>query len=168
MKKVLLWLCIAAAVLSLSGCGIKEKVDAKIGEAIGEKILEGAADGSADVDIDGDKVKIKDNSGNEMEFGGTEWPDSDLAKKIPKFTAGKISSAVKTTDTVTVTLEEVPAADYETYFADIKAKFSENSYESTSEDLVTYGGADTDGTTVYLYYSKGESTLMINVSKAVE
>lgn len=60
----------------LSGCGAEEKM----AEKTTEKIL--SQDGS-DVDIDGEKVTVKDKDGNAMSFGeGVELPD-DFPADIP-------------------------------------------------------------------------------------
>lgn len=90
MKKVLSWLLISVlllSIISLSGCGVKKKV----GQAITEKAIEKATGDK--VDIDGDKITVKAEDGEEITYGGGEWPDTDLGKKIPKFNKGKIITA---------------------------------------------------------------------------
>jgi len=55
------------------------------------KILE---DAGVDADIDGDKVVIKGEDGQELTIGEGEWPSFDLAKSIPEFKGGKIVSVM--------------------------------------------------------------------------
>ena len=60
MKKILILLLIPILILFLSGCGVKKKIENKIGDAIGEKIIEGAT--GQKIDIQGDKVTVKERT----------------------------------------------------------------------------------------------------------
>lgn len=80
MKKILIGLLAFVVVFSLTGCGVREKLEKKAEEEFTEKILEEA--GAGDVDVDGEKITIKGESGEEVTFGGGEWPTSELAKSI--------------------------------------------------------------------------------------
>ena len=51
MKKVLIVFLVLVLILSMSGCGVKKKIENKIGEAIGDKIIEGATGQKVDVKV---------------------------------------------------------------------------------------------------------------------
>lgn len=69
-------------ILSFTVCGIKQKLEEKIGETLTEKILK---DVGVDDDIDGGKVIINDEDGQKLAIGDCEWPSSTLAKSIPEY-----------------------------------------------------------------------------------
>jgi len=48
---------------------------------------------NTDIDIDGDKITVKDKEGGTLTLGSGEWPDIDY---IPEFKQGQIVSATMT------------------------------------------------------------------------
>jgi len=72
MKKILALFLVFVFIFSMSGCGVKKKIENKIGEAIGEKIIEGAI--GQKVDVDGDQVTLEGDDGSKFTIGGGEWP----------------------------------------------------------------------------------------------
>ncbi len=140
MKKAVIWILLVLLVLSLVGCGVKEKIGEKAGEALTEKILEES--GAENVDIDGDTVTITGEDGEEMVFGQTEWPSSDLAKSIPEFKDGKIVTLMEMSDSVYIVLEEVDAKDAAEYMEELKKDFTEDTYEMNSADGAQYMGSN--------------------------
>jgi uncharacterized lipoprotein YehR (DUF1307 family) len=160
MKKNLILLFALVLVLSFAGCGIKGKIQDKVGEAIGEKVIEGVGDGK--VDIDGDKITIEGDDGTEVTFGGTEWPKSDMAKNIPKFKNGNVISVVESQEAVQINLEEVSKKDFESYLNQIKKEYTENAFETTSEELISYGADNGKGVGIMLYY--GDEAVSITIT----
>jgi hypothetical protein len=151
-------------ILLLGGCGVKEKLEEKAGEAIAEKMIEDA--GGGDVDIDGDKVTIKGENGEEITVGGTQWPESELAKSIPEFKDGEVASVLDSTDSVIITLESVKEEDATSYFEAIKNDFKEESFEATDQESMSYWAKNTEGISVGLQYSV--DTLIITVASDAE
>ena len=163
MRKLITILYIFALIVLLAGCNIKEMIGQKIGEEAGEKILEGL--GGGDVEIDGDKVEFKGEDGENVLIGGGEWPDSDLAKAIPEFKDGKITGVMDSSDGVMITLEEVKAEDYTKYISKIKDEFSQDTYETTTEDYAAFGGTNADGVSIMVQYSSSDKTIIISAGK---
>lgn len=154
MKKVAIWILLVLLVLSLVGCGVKEKIGEKAGEALAEKILEES--GAENVDIDGETITITGEDGEEMIFGQTEWPSSDLAKSIPEFKDGKVVTVMEMSNSIYIGLEEVDAKDAAKYFEKLKKDFTEDTYEMNSADGAQYIGSNGEvGITVV--YSNDES-----------
>ena len=85
MKRIIAILMALAMLLALAGCNIRKK----IGEKLVEEMLEQGGD--AEVYIDGDTMTIEGEDGSTTTIGGTEWPDSGLAKKIPELKKGTVS-----------------------------------------------------------------------------
>ncbi|HCF49953.1 MAG TPA: hypothetical protein DER60_06705 [Syntrophomonas sp.] len=162
MKKIIVGLLAFMLILSLAGCGAKEKMEEKAGEALAEKIIKEA--GGGDVDIDGDKVVIKGEDGEQVTFGQTEWPTSDLAKSIPKFKGGKVVTVMEMNDSLIIALEEASKEDFTDYLGEIKQTFTEQSYDMKSEGNVTYGAENGEGIGVSLIYTT-DQTLSITVAK---
>jgi hypothetical protein len=164
MKRILAYLlvcsCLLASILPLGGCGIKKKAEKAITEKIVEKAL------GDNVDIDGDTVTIKGEDGEEFSIGGGEWPDSDLAKKIPKFTKGTIVTSATEGNSIMVFLEKVEAGDFDDYLEEIKKTYSQDVYESRTDEMVTFGGNDGNQTTVALNFVIKEGAMGITVEKA--
>ncbi|MEA4848165.1 MAG: DUF6591 domain-containing protein [Clostridiaceae bacterium] len=163
MKRILAYLlvcsCLLVSILPLSGCGIKEKAEKAVTEKIVEKAL------GDNVDIDGDTVTIKGEDGEKVSFGGGQWPDSDLAKKIPKFTKGAIVTSVTEDNSIMVFLEKVEAGDFDAYLEEIEKAYSQDAYESRTDEMVTFGGNDGDQTTVSINFISKEGTMGITVTK---
>jgi len=161
MKKILIYLFIFVLAFSFTGCGQKEKLEKKAGEKLTEKVMEKAG---VDVDIDGDKVVIKGEDGEEMTIGENEWPTSDLAKSIPKFKVGKVAAVMETSDSVLIYVDEASKEDITDYMDEIKKTFTEDSYDMSSDGNVTYGAKNSEGIAVMLTYVAGE-TFGITVMK---
>ncbi|MEL7622767.1 MAG: hypothetical protein AAGU12_04185 [Clostridiales bacterium] len=161
MRKYLISFLVLVLALALAGCGVKEKLEQKAAEALVEKVMEKS--GSGDLDIDGDKVTVKGENGQEFTFGGGEWPTSDLAKAVPEFKDGDIISVMSTDEAVAIGFENVKEEDVVAYFEKIKKDFKENVVEINSDDVVIYGAENTDGISVALQYS--ENSFSITLSK---
>lgn len=166
MKKLLIGLLVFVMILSLAGCGTKEKLEEKAGEAVAEKILEESSGGKADVDIDGDKMTIKGKNGEKLTVGGTEWPKSELVKNIPEFKDGTVISIMDTKSAIQINLEKVKKEAFVKYLEAIKKDYAEEAYETTSEGLVSYGANNAAGIGVLLYYA--DETLVITVTQPQE
>ena len=147
MKKILICLLIFSLVFSFTGCGAKEKLE----EKAAEKILQGAG---VDADIDGDKVVIKGEDGQELTIGAGEWPSSDLAKSIPEFKGGKIVSVMEANDSLFIMIEEISEEDFTAYLDEIKESFAEGTYEMNTGTGMMYMAANSEGLSVTLTYEK--------------
>ena len=159
MKKILTWLLVLL-VLPLAGCGTKEKVEKKAGEEFVETILEEG--GAEDVDIDGDKITVKGEDGEEVILGGGEWPTSELVKSIPEFKSGKVSAVVDSPDSVMITLESVQEEEVSVYFDTIKKEFSQESYETKMDGLTSLSGKNEAGVGVSLIYADEVMTILVS------
>ncbi|HBV68378.1 MAG TPA: hypothetical protein DEF04_09465, partial [Clostridiales bacterium] len=109
MKKLFIAVLLISLLLILASCGAKQKMEDKITEKIVEKTL------GANVDIDGEEVTFKGEGGEEVTFGSTEWPDSEVGKKIPEFKKGKITSSANSDGYFLIMLEEVEQNDFNSY-----------------------------------------------------
>lgn len=165
MKNIVKLVLIMILTLSLVGCGVKDKLDEKVAEEFTEKIIESA--GGGDVDIDGDTVVFKGEDGEEVIFGSTEWPSTDLAKNIPELNKGTIVAVMASNDSMFITLEDLSEKDFADYQDEIKKEFTEESYSVTAEDIISYGAANDKGINVTLTYSL-DKTLSITVVKETE
>lgn len=148
MKKMIIRLVVLSLALSLAGCGAKERA----GEALAEKILEEAG---VEADLDGDKVVIKGEDGQELTFGEGEWPTSDLAKNIPEFKGGKVASLMEAGDSLFIMIEEVTEQDFSDYWDEVKEAFTEETYEMSTDTGIMYAAENGKGVSVMLTYEKG-------------
>jgi hypothetical protein len=162
MKKLLIGLLVLLLALSIAGCGVKEKLEQKAGEALAEKILD---DAGVDADIDGDKVVVKGEDGQELTIGAGEWPSSDLAKSIPEYKGGKIASVMETADSLFIMIEEISEADFATYLDQTKGMFTEETYEMSTGTGMIYAAENGKGISVMLTYEK-DAGFSIAVSQA--
>lgn len=159
MKRVLVWVILFTLVLTATGCGAKKKAE----EALAEKIFEKATDSK--IDIKGDKITIKDEQGQEVTFGTTEWPKSDLGKSIPEFKTGTITSVMDSPDYILVALEKVTKNEMTTYMDTIKSDFKKDPFEMTSEGVVSYMASNDKGIAIQITYVEEDGVITINVSK---
>lgn len=147
---------------SLVGCGTKKKLEEKAGEALAEKIFKGAG---VDADIDGDKVVIKGEDGQELTIGKGEWPSSDLAKSIPEFKGGKIVSLMEANDSLFIMIEEVSDEEFTDYLDEVKDTFTGDTYEMNTGIGIIYSVSNSEGIGLMLSYEK-DAGLSITVSQA--
>ena len=165
MKQLKIILLASIFILALAGCGTKEKLKEKADEAITEEIIEDATGG--DVDIDGDKITVKDESGATITIG-TDWPTSELSKTIPEFKDGVITSVTDSEDIIIISMEQVKSEDYLDYLKEIKKDYSEDSYETSASDLSSYGASNGEGTMVQLYYEIETELMNITITREVK
>lgn len=152
--------CLSALLLSFTGCGTTNKA----ADPAGEKMLEKAL--VEKVEVEGDTVKFNGDDGQEVVVGKDEWPDYELAKKVPEFTKGTVATAALADDTVTIFLKQVKAGDFDDYLNEIKKTYSNDVYEDRNDAMVTYGGSDGDQISVAINYIRQEETMGITISKA--
>ncbi|MEL7624148.1 MAG: DUF6591 domain-containing protein [Clostridiales bacterium] len=158
MKKIFIWLLVILLTLSMAGCGAKEKA----AEKAAEKILEAAG---VDADLDGDKVVVKGEDGQELTIGEGEWPTSDLAKSIPEFKGGKIVSVMEANDSLFIMIEEISDEDFTAYLEEIKETFTGETYEMNTGTGMMYSAGNNEGIGVMLTYEK-DAGFSITVSQA--
>lgn len=158
MRKIIFIVSLTVIIFMLTGCGAKQKLEDKMTEKLVEGVL------GNNVDIDGDEVTIKGEEG-EVTFGGNEWPDSEIAKKIPEFKGGKISSAVKSDKYVLVIIEEAGEKDFNAYYERVKSDFSKDSYDTKYDDSISYTGSNNDGISIIITYNSADKNLSIQASQ---
>ncbi len=161
MKRNIFVISLMVIVSLLAGCGARQKLEDKVAE----KLVEGALGGN--VDIKGDEVTIK-GEGGDVTIGGTEWPDSEIAKQIPEFKDGKITSSMKSDNYMLIVIEEVKEKDFKPYYEKIKSEFTENSYDAQYDDTIMYTASNDKAVTAVVSYNTAEETLTIQVSKVEE
>lgn len=159
-QKIILLLSALALLLPLAACGAGKTLSERAGEALAEKAIENA--GGGDVEIDGSEVTVRGENGEEVTVGGAEWPKSGLAVSLPRFGGGTVTAVLDSADYLMITLESVSEADAAAYFETVKKAFDQESYEVQSEDGVTYGAQNGEGTGVALYYSGGTLTIAVS------
>ena len=155
MKKVLICIFVVVLVISSTGCKPKQKISEKIADSIVEKIIESNTDGN--VDIEKDKITVTDEEGNVSVFGETEWPTSDLAKRIPEIKTGTITTVMDSGDTILIGLIEVSKDDYEDYLKEVKKTFTKDTFDMNAEGNITFGAQNGDGISIMLMYTKDNS-----------
>lgn len=158
MKKISYILIVLVLISLLTACGAKEKME----EKIAEKVIEQAV-GNADIDIDGNEVTIKTEDGN-VTWGSTEWPDTQLSNKIPEFKKGKIVSVMNSEAYLMVIIEDVEEKDFMDYYEGVKREFSQESYETKSEDMIAYMGKNDEGISIMASYTMEDKTVSITGS----
>ena len=158
MKKILICLLTFTLLFSFTGCGAKEKLE----EKAAEKILQGAG---VDANIDGDKVVIKGEDGQELTIGSGEWPSSNLAKSIPEFKGGKIVSVMEANDSLFIMIEEISDKDFTAYLEETKKSFTVETYEMSTDSGMMYAAENGDGLGVTLIYEK-DAGFSITVAQA--
>lgn len=160
MKKFIIPLLIVTLICFGSvGCGAKEKLEEKAAEKFAEEMLEQG--GAEDVDIDGDKVTIKGEDGEEVTIGGAEWPKSTLGESIPEFSEGTFASTMETSNYMMVSFEDVKEADAVAYIEKNKPDFTLENYESKSEDMISWAGANDEGLQLSLTLTDTSFTIML-------
>ncbi|WP_092637214.1 DUF6591 domain-containing protein [Acetanaerobacterium elongatum] len=162
MKRIVAIVLVTLLLLSLAGCGIKEKIEQKVGEAITEGVINGAAGGDGKVDINGSQVTITGSDGATAVIGGTEWPSNQAGKILPKFGKGKIESVINSDESCWIQIEEVEAGDYDSYRKDLEAAgFTQNTFESADETSKMYTASKDEKTSVSITYSITDKTMIV-------
>ncbi len=166
MKRLFTLFLATVLLLSASSCGIKRKIEDKIGEAVGEKMIEKMT--GQEVDVDGDEITVKGEDGTEITFGSNEWPDNELMNEIPKFNEGSIVEATKSDALNVILINDVKQKDFENYRDKIKEKFTVDPVDISLDNVITFGGSNEKGIYVQVSYSIDDSTFTLSVSKNEE
>jgi hypothetical protein len=163
MRKIVLWVLFAAFIIFLAGC--KKNVEEEASESIAESFIENPE--IADMDIGG-TVVVKNEDGSEVSYGSTQWPTSDLVKDVPVCKSGLITGTVDSEEYSTIYMEEVKEKDALEYLEELRKKFPQNSYEVNADDIISYGGENSNGIAVVIYYDISSESISISVSKVIE
>lgn len=158
MKKIISLIVVFVLAMSLTGCGVKEK----LGEKVAEKIIKDI--GIGDIDIDGDEITIKGEDGEKLVIGEAKWPKSALAKKIPELKDGKVVGVLETKESLVINLEEVSEKNFTNYLEKIKRSYPDEFLNMESDGDVTYAAEDGKGFGVMVMYTTG-GDVTISVTK---
>jgi len=162
-KKIVVVLISTLMVLTLASCGVREKVNDKISEKVTEGVINKATGGAGTVDIDGDKLTIKGEDGEELTIGGTEWPDSGAASMIPKVKNGTVVSAFNAEKACIIILEKVTEQDYADYVDELKGLgFTNDAFTYSAEKSHSYTATSENGSTISVTYNGGDETISIS------
>ncbi len=167
LKKLLALLVAVLMTAALSGCFIREQINKKIGEAVTEGIVNQFASG-ADIDIDGEEIVIQGEDGEEVTFGGTDWPQGDAADLLPALNTGTISSVMNSGDYCMIIVTDVSESDYNDYVQAIQdTGFSQEPFTMDSEDGLYFGASYNETTSAAITYSgdPGEMTIVVSISE---
>lgn len=163
MRKIILAVVFAAFIISLAGC--KKNVEEEVSESIADSFMEDSGNGDMDI---GGTVVVKNEDGSEVSYGSTQWPTSDLVKDVPVCKSGLITGTVDSEEYSTIYMEEVKEKEALEYLKELKEKFSQNSYEVSADDIISYGGENSNGIAVVIYYDIASESISISVSKVTE
>jgi hypothetical protein len=164
MKKLLLIGIVVLLILPIAGCNSSTK---KAENAVTEKIVEKGL-GVDNVDIDEGEVTIEGKDGKKINYGDTEWPDTDIAKKIPQLTKGNVNSVISSDGGVLIDMDQVENSDFEEYLEKIKESFAENAVESNADGFRSYSAGNGNGILVLINYDAGMGVLDISLSTVIE
>lgn len=125
-------LIIAAA---FAGCNVKEKAS----NAVQDKILEEAIGDNVDIDSNKGEVRVSGEDGEELVFGGGEWPADKAAALIPVFKSGEVQSVMNSDDYCMVIVEKSNEKDWQDYIEKLKnAGFTDDVMEFSDDSTKMY------------------------------
>lgn len=166
LKRLFAMFLAAVLLLSASGCGIKRRIEDKIGEAVGEKMIEKMT--GQEVDVEGDEITIKGEDGAEITFGSGEWPDNELMKDVPKFEKGTIADVTKSDSLNMILFTDVKQKDYENYRDKIKEAFTVDAVDLKMDNVITYAGSNGKGVYIQISFNTDDNTVTFSVTKSDE
>lgn len=177
-RKIVLLTIILAALILLTGCNLKKK----IGDSITEGIVDKAIGDEGDIDIEDGEINIKGEDGETMtidedgivyegedgavmQSGGVyDWPEGMAADYIPKYKDAKVTYILNMKDTCMLCTDENKLEDYEDYVEKVKDEgFTENTYESSSDDMKSYTASTKDGLTIVVSFISSDGSLDITL-----
>ena len=155
MKKIIVILVVVLLLVSLSGCGIRQKAADKLAGKITEGIIEKATGDNVDIDLDGDKVTVKGSEGETAwTMGGGDWPKDGVATQIPEFKKGEIASVINAADSCWIEISNVSEADYRQYVEALKDRgFKNKVTEFADESSLIYSAYKNEDLMVTASYS---------------
>lgn len=162
MKKLVIFGIAILLVFSLTGCKSPSQV---VSEKVGEKIIEGAGGGK--VDLDGDKVTVKNKDGSEVVLGGNEWPSDKMAKDIPELKKGKVTYVANSDVMCMIMVEDVELNDFEDYLAKVKSSgFTKDEVNFSDGSSKSYLAGNEQGVAFQLTYMTERKEVSITVGKS--
>lgn len=168
-KRIVVILISTLMMLSLASCGISDKVNEKVTEEVTEGVLNKVIGEGADIDIDGEKMTLKGEDGEELSFGGTEWPDSGAAALIPEFKEGTLVSSFNTETSCIIALEDVEKQDFERYLEEVKnLGYTNETVDFTMESTQSYTASSDDSSKISVTYDSESTGMSITFEPAQE
>lgn len=162
-KRILVILLALTLVLSLSGCGIKEKINEKVTEKITESVLEKVGGEGTDIDFDQGTLTLKGQDGESVTFGAGEWPEDGAADLIPEFKKGTVASVMNSETACMIVITEVDQDDYESYVEKMKDRgYTNDVTESSDQFGILYSASSDDGSIIGLTYLPDSQEFVIN------
>ncbi len=138
LPRILICLALVVAIAAFAGCG-KKQADEKLAERMTEEMLEKATGQKADVDMQGDDITIKTETGEVKMVSTSEWP-SDMFDDVPRFDHGKIERVTSGTEggmhKFNIWFKDVPDDASDKYLAQLKAA----GFESQLASMGPQGG----------------------------
>ncbi len=166
MKKILVLVLAFALLVTATGCSsLNRRAGEKAGEKMAENILGRLLGSDADVNIDLDenKIVVKDKEGSSLSIGTGEWPDLDY---MPKLAGTIVSTHNSSSGSASVILSEVKQKDLDEYLARIKKDYNIDSNESSADSYYSYGGRDSAGNVITVMVYTDEGTVAVSGIKA--
>lgn len=150
--------------MAFAGCNLKEKA----ANAVQDKILEEAMGDNVDIDTNDGEVRVSGEDGEELVFGGGEWPVDKAAALIPEFKSGKVESVMNSDDYCMVIVEDSSEKDWQAYVESLKkAGFSDDVMEFSDESSKMYQGTSGKGHVASAVVDS-EGTVTITIQAAAE
>lgn len=167
LKKCIAMLLSMVLLLSLTGCGVKKKVEEKVTEKITEGIMEKVAGEDVDIDLEEGKISVTGDDGTKWSIGGGEWPQGKAAGLVPEFKKGKIDSVIETPEGCMIYIEEVDQNDYEQYIEQLtSAGFAEDVMNFSDSESILYTAQNGKNAIVSAgYTSNGEMTITVEIQE---
>lgn len=97
-----------------------------------------------------------------MVIGSGQWPESDLARLIPEYKSGEITSVMEMQNSLQVVISGSDADYFADYLDSVKLKFNEDPYETTSSDWTTYTASDGKNHSIMIFYDNKDCIISIS------
>lgn len=163
VKRILAIILVLVILFTLGACGIRKKVDEKISEKITEGVVSKITGGKADIDFDKGGLTIKED-GQEVTFGGSEWPEGKAANLLPKLKKGNITSVISSNNLSMITIEGIDEKVFKEYIEELKDKGFENDISEFSDNSTkSYYATLDENAYVQVIYSVEDKSINISV-----
>jgi uncharacterized protein YceK len=160
----ILFIAVFSLSLLLSGCGM---VAQKAADKAAATAIQSSVGGDAKVDVNKDNVSVTTKDGSMKVGGATEWP-STMPADVPKFSYGKITSAMENTTSdglsIVVGIDGVALADLDKYKSDLEGAGWEITTTSKTDDASILSAEKGKNTVTVSFSIKDDKTYSGGIS----
>jgi hypothetical protein len=160
MRKTLAIVLTAVMLFAIfTGCG---RARGKLVENFAEDILENQLGEDVNLDLKEGGIEFENEEDKKISIGaGGDWPENDLARNMPEYESGEITSVMTHPDMVQIVIQDDDTDYFDKYLAKVKKTYTESLFDSKDADNVNFQATNGGNLTINIFYDYEEVVISL-------